>query len=165
MKRALIIGCPGGGKSTFAKALHQAVRLPLYHLDLLFWKSDATCESKAVFLQKMEEILKKDRWIIDGNYQSTMERRMEFCDTIFFLDYSLETCLDGIAQRHGKPRDDLPWIEQHEDPEFLQFIRNFETEKRPQILALLENYKGKEIHIFHNRKEADLFIEGLKKEM
>ena len=38
MKRILIIGNGGSGKSTFAKKLHKKLNLELIHLDNLFWK-------------------------------------------------------------------------------------------------------------------------------
>lgn len=49
-----------------------------------------------------------DEWIIDGNYGSTIELRLQACDTVVFLDYSTNICLDGIKKRRGKPRTDIP---------------------------------------------------------
>ena len=52
MNKVIVIGCPGSGKSTFSRALHELTDLPLYHLDLLNWNSDKTTVSKAVFLER-----------------------------------------------------------------------------------------------------------------
>ena len=44
MERAIVIGCPGGGKSTFARALAEKTGLPLHHLDMMYWNADKTIE-------------------------------------------------------------------------------------------------------------------------
>lgn len=162
MNKAIVIGCPGSGKSTFSKALHELTDIPLYHLDLLKWNSDKTTVSKEVFLERLQNVLILDKWIVDGNYGSTIELRMKECDTVFFLDYPVEVCIDGIKKRQGKPRSDMPWIETEDDEEFLEFIRNYNTQSRPKVLELLEKYKEKNIVIFKSRKEAENYINKVK---
>ena len=161
MKKVIVIGCPGSGKSTFSRALYELTGLPLYHLDLLYWNSDRTTVSKEVFRERLQNALALDNWIIDGNYGSTMEMRMAECDTVFLLDFPLDVCIEGIRQRQGKVRPDMPWIEYGEDAEFLDFIKNFEKESRPKILSLLQKYKEKNIIILKSREEADSFINNL----
>ncbi|MBQ5869236.1 MAG: AAA family ATPase, partial [Lachnospiraceae bacterium] len=143
MNKIIVIGCPGSGKSTFSKELHNRTGIPLFHLDMMFWNADKTTVEKSVFRKRLLNILKLDKWIIDGNYQSTMESRLRECDTVFFLDYSLETCLEGVRARRGKARTDMPWIEKEneEDTEFIEFIKNYRLESRPIVLALLRQYK------------------------
>lgn len=119
MKKVIVIGCPGSGKSTVSRALHNKTGIPLYYLDMMYWNADETTVEKSVFLERLSAVLEKDEWIIDGNYGSTMELRMAACDTAIFLDYPLDVCLDGIKERHGKPRSDMPWIETEEDAEFI----------------------------------------------
>ena len=158
-KRILIIGCPGSGKSTFARAMQEITRIPLFHLDMLYWNPDKTTVEKSVFLERLSDVLQKDRWIIDGNYSSTMELRIQACDTIIFLDYPVELCLEGIRERRGKARNDMPWIETEEDEEFTQFVKDFHHQSRPQITELLGKYSDKNIHIFTNRTQADTFLQ------
>lgn len=162
MKKVIVIGCPGSGKSTFSRALHNKTGITLYHLDMMYWNEDKTVVEKSLFRQQLSEVIERDEWIIDGNYGSTMEMRISACDTVFFLDYPLEVCLDGIKQRRGKPRSDIPWVETEEDPEFIDFIKNFNAESKPGILALMEKYKrGRKIVIFKSRQEADGYIMNL----
>ena len=165
MKKIIVIGCPGSGKSTFSRSLQKVIKIPLFHLDLLYWNADRTIVEESIFHQRINEIIQKDEWIIDGNYGSTMELRLQECDTVFFLDYPLEVCLNGIKERKGKIRTDMPWQEKEdeEDIEFNTFVKNFDIQNRPRILELLKKYFYKEIHIFKNRNEADEFIYQLEK--
>ena len=160
MKKVIVIGCPGSGKSTVSRTLHNKTGIPLYHLDMMYWNADKTTVEKSVFLERLSAVLEKDEWIIDGNYGSTMELRMVACDTVIFLDYPLEICLDGIKERRGKPRSDMPWIETEEDAEFIEFIKNYEEQQKPKVLELLEKYSDKNIIVFKSREEADAFLNG-----
>ena len=90
MKRVLVIGSPGAGKSTFARNLRDKTGLPLYHLDNIWHKPDRTTISREEFDERLAAILAKDSWIIDGNYSRTLELRLQYCDTVFLLDYPLE---------------------------------------------------------------------------
>ena len=158
MKKIIVIGCPGSGKSTLSRKLHNITEIPLYHLDMMFWNEDKTTVEKSVFVKRLSEVLIKDSWIIDGNFSSTMECRMNECDTVIFLDYPTDVCLDGVEKRRGKPRGDIPWIETEEDEEFTEFIKTFNVSRKPAILELLDKYKEKNILIFKSREEADRFL-------
>ena len=158
MNKIIVIGCPGSGKSTFSKKLSEKTVIPLYHLDMMYWNEDKTTVNKNIFLERLGAVIQKDEWIIDGNYISTMEQRMLACDTVIFLDYPLEICLDGVKSRQGKARSDMPWIETEEDLEFIEFIKNFAKEQRPIIINLLEKYSDKHIIIFNSRAEASEYI-------
>ena len=163
MNRIMVIGCPGSGKSTFSKALHEITDIPLYHLDMLYWNADKTTVDKAVFREKLSGTIQKSQWIIDGNYDSTIELRLKACDTVIFLDYPVDVCLNGIRERRGKARTDLPWIEKsdEEDAEFIEFIKNYNSQNRPKVMALLDKYSDREIYIFKSRNDADEFLNKL----
>lgn len=164
--KIIVIGCPGSGKSTFSRTLGEITGLPVVHLDMLNWNADKTTVPKEVFRRRLEEVLQKDAWIIDGNYGSTIELRLRHCDTVFFLDLPTEACVEGVTSRRGKPREDMPWVETEPDEEFMQFIiRDFPTEKRPQILALREAYAEKEWITFHSHGEAEAYLQTFRKNL
>ena len=166
MNKVLVIGCPGSGKSTFSRALQQVTDLPLFHLDMLYWNPDGTAvPKKTVFQERLRAVMSGERWIIDGNYGSTMELRMAACDTVIFLDYPAELCLEGIEARKGKPRPDMPWkgATEDEDEEFIAFINDYAAKSPPKVLELLEKYSGKNIIILKERQDADAFLCGMSK--
>lgn len=155
MKRAIVIGCPGAGKSTFARKLRDMTGIPLYYLDMIWHKDQYTDVTREEFDRQLNLILTRDQWIVDGNYQRTLRRRLDVCDTVFLLDYPLEVCLEGAEKRIGTKREDLPWVETEFDPEFRQWILDFSKDSLPQIYDLLKEYqREKKIVIFRSREEA-----------
>ena len=158
MKKIVVIGCPGAGKSTFARRLKEMTGFPLYYLDQIWHKADRTTVSKEEFDAKLREIIQQDSWIIDGNYLRTMECRLDACDTVFFLDYPLEICLEGAKARIGTVREDMPWVETEFDEEFRQWILDFPKDQIPVIYELLKKYETeKQIIVFKSRDEAEKF--------
>lgn len=160
MKKIIVIGCPGSGKSTFSRKLSSKLGIPLYHLDLIFHKPDKTMYTDLEFDEKLQQLMESESWILDGNYIRTLSKRLDQCDTVFWLNYPLELCLKGIESRRGKPRTDMPWIEMEPDEEFLEFVKNFETDQIPQIKRQLEDRKEKEIYIFSSREDATNYLNG-----
>lgn len=161
MQRVLIIGCPGAGKSTFARKLRDKTGLPLIYLDILRHRPDKTTVPAEEFDRQLQRILDTDRWIIDGNYRRTMERRLEACDTVIFLDFPTDVCIAGAEERIGLQREDLPFRASLED-EFRQRIMGFAESDVPEIRRLLAGCAGrKRVVVFRSREEADRFADSL----
>ena len=162
MKKAIVIGCPGAGKTTFAEKLQKRTALPLYYLDAIWHKPDRTHISRADFDARLGKLLAENAWIIDGNYSRTLEVRISACDTVFFFDLPTEDCLWGATVRLGKGRYDMPWIDTELDPKLKQEIEGFREAVCPVIYELLERYSaGRNIVIFTSRNEADAYLEQL----
>ena len=165
MKKIIIIGCPGSGKTTFAEKLNKRIGLPLFHLDAIWHKPDRTHISREEYDERLAEILQLDTWIIDGNYSRTIEPRIKMCDTVFLFDLPTEVCIQGATDRLGKARYDVPWIDTELDPVLKQTIEDFPNQNLPKIYELIEKYRdGKEVIIFKSREEADNYIDMLRKE-
>lgn len=158
-QKAIIIGCPGAGKSTLGRILSEKTNLPLFYLDMLWHKPDRTIVDRNVFDEKLKKIILQDKWIIDGNYGRTLEMRIQSCDTIFLLDFPVEVCLAGAESRIGKKRVDMPWIETEFDEEFRQWIIDFPKNELPFVYELLDRYKNeKSVYIFHSRDDIDGYL-------
>ncbi len=162
MKKVIVIGCPGSGKSVFSRQLHAITGLPLYPLDLIRWRADKTFLTKEQMLEEVRKLVAADEWIIDGNYGATMELRMAHCDTIIFLDYPTEVCYEGIMARRGTARPDMPWVEPVDevDPEFVDSVLQYNAVNRPIVLERIQKYAdGREVYVFQGREEAAAFLD------
>lgn len=159
-KKAIVIGCPGAGKSTFSRQLRDRTGLPLYYLDIINHKPDRTTVSREEFDRRLAEIMSSDKWIIDGNYNRTLEMRFEKCNAVFLLDFPTEICLAGAAERIGKNREDMPWTETEFDGEFRQWILDFPRDGLPKIYELISKYRDKRsIYIFRSREDIKDYFE------
>lgn len=163
MERILIIGCGGSGKSTLARQLGEKTGLPVVHLDKLFWHPGWVESSKEEIDERIMQIISEPRWILDGNYNRTLPKRLEKCDTVIYLDFSRFACLMGVAKRvlttYGTVRPDMAeGCPERFDWEFLQWVWNFNKNKRKKYYDLLSAQTGKEIYILKNRCQVKRFL-------
>ncbi len=163
-KKILVIGCPGGGKSTFSRRLAERTGLPLFHLDNIYWKPDRTTVEREVFDARLCAIMTGDAWIIDGNYGRTQPLRMDAAEAVFFFDMPVEVCLAGAHARRGTIRSDIPWTERADAPldeEFLASIRTFHGTPRETILARLAERPHLSVITFRSHAEAEAYLAEL----
>ena len=166
MKRVMVIGCPGSGKTTLSKSLADKTDLPLIHLDKIQWtgqwKSIRGEEFDRILLDKMQAPC----WIIDGNYNRTIPTRLKECDTVIYLDYPTYVSFFGALKRvinnYGKVRDDMGGnCRERFDPTFFWFILTFNLKNRRRYHKLLDSAEGKNTIILKSRKEADEFLSNI----
>jgi adenylate kinase family enzyme len=99
MKRILVIGCCGAGKSTFSKELSAKLNLPLVQLDRLLFKPGWIEQEALVFAELLQTELERDEWIIDGNYLNYLPLRLEYADTVILLDLNRWICTWRVLKR------------------------------------------------------------------
>lgn len=168
-KRILVIGCSGAGKSTLSKQLASITGLPLVHLDKLYWKPGWQACAKEEIDQKIIAALSAPEWIIDGNFNRTLEMRLKKCDTVIFMDYSRFACLMGCLVRrivnNGKTRDDMgEGCVERLDWSFIKYIWSFRKTRAPQYRILLKDYgnKGVSVITLQNHKQAKAWLREIK---
>ena len=166
MERIVIIGCPGSGKSTLARQLGEKLDLTVVHLDRLWWNPGWENVTREEFDTRLNNALKLDSWIIDGNYSRTMDARLEKCDTIIYLDFSRWVCLWGMVQRvslnRGKVRVDMPeGCPERFDWEFAKYIWNFNKNNRVLNYTRIAKSKHAKAIVLKNRKEVKNFLDTL----
>ena len=167
MKRVMIIGCGGAGKSTLARKLGEKTGLPVVHLDQIWWAPGSWQHMERVaFDDILREEMDKPRWILDGNYNRTMELRLEKCDTVIYLDMPRLVCLKNwigrVIQNWGHARADMAegcaeWF----DPEMAGWIWNFNKTNRGRYYDLLRNLEGKQVYILKSRRQINEFLKKL----
>lgn len=164
----MIIGCGGSGKSTLAKQIYYLTKLELIHLDQVFFKPGWIELEKEEWIEKNKELLKKEEWIIDGNYGSTMDMRLEKADTVIFMDTPTHVRLIRVLKRgiqyFGKTRPDMAsGCPERVSIEFLRYILFYNKTRRPNILKKLKFYeKEKQVLILKNKKAINSFLQALK---
>lgn len=164
MQRILIIGCGGSGKSTLARELGNRTGLSVMHLDQIWWKPGSWEHlSQEEFDEQLETLLEQPKWIMDGNFDRTLEKRLEKCDTVLYLDYNRLVCIWGWLKRlirfRGTNRPDMgPNCPEKFNWEFFRWIWNFNKSKRKKYYALLNQQTQLHVHIFRNRRQLRKYL-------
>lgn len=168
MKRVMIIGSPGTGKSTFAKRLAAKTDLPLQHIDYYYHDSTKRYHAdKTAWEAFVLVMISKDKWIIDGNYGKTMAQLMKRADTIIYFDMPRRIAVWGVIKRRiaafSTTRTDMPigWKETA-NWRFLQYVWRFRAKYATQTEQLLANHPGKTIVRFHDHKDVADYLNSLK---
>jgi adenylate kinase family enzyme len=160
----MIIGCGGSGKSTLSKRLYDITNIPVYHLDQYFWLPNWTEIDRTEWQKVNQEIIQKESWIMDGNYGSTMDMRLEVADTVIFMNRPWYVSLSRVIMRtlksYGKTRVDMP----ENCPErfswhFLHYIMMYNKTRRPSILKKLAALsKSTSVYILKTDKDIEEFV-------
>jgi adenylate kinase family enzyme len=164
MKKNLIIGSGGAGKSTFARCLGEATGLEVVHLDKLYWKPNWIETPKDEWRRIVENIVQGDSWIIDGNFSGTMEPRFQSCDTVIFLETSRIVCIYRILKRvafyrPGKRPDMADDCDEKFDWEFLKWVWNYPSRSQPKVEALIKRFHDtKTIVRLKSKKDIEDFL-------
>mgnify|MGYP000985470443 CR=1 FL=1 len=166
MQKILILGNGGSGKSTLARKMSEILNIPVIHLDVYYWNPGWVATPDEEWITKVEELLSGDSWIIDGNYTSTMRKRVGAADTVIFLDMPLMLSLCRVVKRrimyHGRSRPDMcEGCNEKLDLDFIRWILRF-NKRKPQVRKELESLRGiKNIIILRGVKQVREFLDGL----
>jgi adenylate kinase family enzyme len=143
LNRIAIVGCGGSGKSTVARQLGKLRDIPVTHLDALYYDGDWTPLPMDDFAAAQAELVAEPRWIIEGNYASTLHIRVAAADMVVFLDLPARTCLRGILQRRLRYRggqhadhgvyDRITW-------DFVRYIIGYRRSMAPRVRALVTEH-------------------------
>ncbi len=168
MKRVIIIGSGGAGKSTLASRLGELLQLEVVHLDTLYWKPGWVKTDGSRWKEVVEALAARDSWIMDGNFGGTLELRLEAADTAIFLDFPRRLCLWRILLRwcryRGRSRPELPLgCDEGLDWEFVKWVWTFPELERPRILEMLEGSAPKvSLFVLKGPAEVEQFLGGLR---
>lgn len=168
MRKVLVIGSGGSGKSTLSKLMGEKLGIEVFHLDKFYWRSGWVKPNSDEWAQTVEELLARDVWIIDGNYSGTLRRRVESCDTIVFLDLSKLVCLWRICKRRLSYRrqsrpDMAAGCYERLNLEFVSWVLNYSRRSRPKVLELIKlNSAEKKIVWLKSPQQVKAFLASLE---
>lgn len=143
MRRIAVVGCGGAGKTTLANALGDRLAMPVIHLDEHYWQPGWVSTPDEQWREKQRELLSADRWIIDGNYSSTLDLRLGHADVVIVLDFPRWRCLLGVLRRwvthYGRPVQ-APGCPERVSFELLKWIWNYPTRGRMRLDTALARH-------------------------
>ncbi len=168
MEKIIVAGVSAGvGKSTFAAELGGILDLPVYHLDAYHWKPGWKEADKAEFKEAQHMMVQGECWIIEGNYSSTFDIRLEQADTFIYLELPLRVCLYRVLKRWltniGKVRPDMaPGCPEQMEWAFLKFIITTYAERKVAMRRRMRNFlkarDGNQVIVLTNKKEIESFL-------
>lgn len=157
-KKILILGGPGSGKSILSYNLGKKLNIPVYHLDDIHIQHNNDKSGKEKRNKEIIKILKNNKWIMDGNYRSTLDKRIEKCNIVIFLDYPISKLICSIISRfikhHFKIKKEIISGNNKLNLEIIKLAYKWKKEKRGEIINVLTN-TNKKIYMFKSRKQLN----------
>ncbi len=152
MKKIVLLGRGGAGKSTISRKLGEILNLPVIELDKYFWQPGLVPLIKEKWIVMQKELGSKDSWIMDGDLgkYDVLSERLKLADTIIILNFPFWTCFSRALKR-SKERIDFWW-----------WLFTWRLIELPKIMKMIKEYAPtSEIIIFKSQKELDSFIEKI----
>src|SRR5687767_2294380 len=169
MRRILVIGSSGTGKSTLARQMGPKLGLPVIHLDQEYWQPGWVATEPAAWQARVERLVAREAWVMDGNYSGTFAIRVPRADAIVWLDLPrriyFPRAVWRIVESYGRVRPDLaPGCPEKIDLEFLfKWVWTYPTRSRPRALSLVESLRGRiPVVVLRTPRQVRAFVEGLQ---
>ncbi|WP_214894177.1 DNA topology modulation protein [Exiguobacterium sp. H66] len=167
MKKIIIIGSGGSGKSTFGRQLHEQTGIKVSHLDALFWKPNWVAIPRDEQIEVQQQLMEQPEWILDGNYGGTLGMRLDAADTVIFLDMPRTVCAYRVIKRNlkyrNRTRPDMGegCIEQF-SWQFLKWVWQYPKARRPGVLRQLDEVRHeKNVVILSSKRDVQTFLDQL----
>lgn len=157
-----IVGAPGTGKTTLSNILSKLYGIEATHIDGIHHLENWVQRDKEERDNIILDIVKRDKWIIDGTYKATLKPRFEAADLIIWLDYSSLAQIKGVMGRYlknkGKEKPEIPGCKEKMDKEFFTYVLKYNKEKRKNIVNNLEGIDKSKLIVFKNRRQLNKWL-------
>lgn len=168
MRRILVIGSGGAGKSKLARDLGRILGLPVVNLDAHYWNPGWVETPTKEWGGIVKRLIKGDQWIMDGNYGGTFLMRIKAADTVIFLDYSRYLCIYRVLKRQlsGKRVDVIPGCHEKIDRVFLKWLWDYSRTSRPRMMNIMNEegtVNGKRVFILKRPADTRKFLDAIRK--
>lgn len=166
MKKIIVLGRTASGKTTLANKLGRVLNIPVYHLDKIFWKDNGDHLHQAEFIEKVNEIMEKSSWIIDGDNprSKTLDTRITNADTIILYDLPLPHILWRQTKRffkyYNQVRPDMGGNNKQKYPFTLNEIKRALEHPTLEIYSkILPHMDTKKVFIIKSSKDEISFFQ------
>ena len=162
VERVTIVGCGGSGKSYVARELGRLLDLPVIHMDAVYFDDQWNPLPIERFEAVQRELIAAPRWVIDGNYNSTVQVRLEAADSVVFMDLPTRVCLWGILSRqlrHGRGQNDQNGVYNRITGDVLRYVLGYRRKMRPKVLAKIDRHaSGARLIMLTSRRQTRRFL-------
>lgn len=165
-ERVLVIGCSGGGKTTFSEKVAQFRRLEFLSLDRdVRWRPGWGERDRAEQRDIIAHLVRRERWVMDGSGASSFDIRLPRTELVLWVRVPRLTALFGVLRRvaryYGSVRpamaDGCP--EKLPDREFLSYIWNFEKRYAPHFIKQIDQHgPDVPVAVLHSHREMDALL-------
>ncbi|WP_234038931.1 adenylate kinase [Micromonospora coerulea] len=160
MRRILIVGSAGAGKSTLAREVARRLDLPLIHLDRHYWRPGWVASDDAGFRAEIAALAARPAWVMDGSYGATLDLRLPRADLLVLCDPPRLRCLARVLRRRwvdrATTRPDLPdGCPERLDLPFLRYVWRYPRHSRPRVLAAVASV-APDLPVVRLRTRAEL---------
>jgi adenylate kinase family enzyme len=168
MRKILVVGPGGAGKSVLARRLGERLGIEVVHLDKFYWRPGWVETPKDVWLRTVEGLAGRDAWIMDGNYSGTLGVRFAACDAVVFLDMPRSLCLRRMLKRilmyRKADRPDMAeGCRERFSLEFARWIWSYPRRSRPKVVRILESDPRKKIIRLRSPEEVEKFLDAQRR--
>lgn len=166
LRRVVVIGPYGAGKTWLAHELGAALQIPVHHLDALRWQADWTLLPRPEWVALLERLVAGDAWVMDGNFEGTLDIRLQRCETILVLDAPLWLAFARTVRRRlsrGERRDLPSELRERLNLNLLRLFVRYRREVRPKLLELVAEYAaGRQVVVLRRRADARSLLDAIR---
>ena len=163
MRRIIVIGSQGRGKTSLSRNLGRKLGLPVVHLDVLYWRPGWTPSDRPGFRTRVTQAIAGDAWVVDGSFSGlAFDLALARADTLIVIDRPRWLCQWRILWRSAFDRDttrpDLPeGCPEQFDWKLMREAWRYDVDRRPAIEVERVKYGG---HVAIVRLTSDWQIEN-----
>jgi adenylate kinase family enzyme len=171
MRRVVVIGPAGAGKSRLARTLSDATGIEVIHLDALYWRPGwvpTPAEEWEAFQRREVE---RDEWIVEGLHETTVHLWLDAADTVVLFDISPLASIWRVTRRRlgrAGPSADIPAGCEpapfhRAATKFLRYLWEYRRRTRAELFAELDKPRpGRRVVVLRREQDVQAFLGTLE---